>query len=66
LNQSFSNGVADARRGTGDKRALAFELQIHTKQMRTSSRMMLEKNYAQLHYVFGTETVMLRNCRPPV
>ncbi len=29
LNQSFSYGVADARSRTGDKGALAFELEIH-------------------------------------
>jgi hypothetical protein len=29
LYQSFSNGVADARSGTGDEGALALELEIH-------------------------------------
>jgi hypothetical protein len=57
------NGVADARSGTRDKSALAFELQIHMRggsdEIRSASSMMLV-------YVFGTATVMLRNFRPPV
>jgi hypothetical protein len=41
LNEEFSDGVADARGRTGDKGALAFELQIHTDEMRRAGVMML-------------------------